>query len=76
MFASVEKLASGLRSVGYVIDPITLQIIYLAAKMQKPLLVEGPPGCGKTELAYAVAAAAGSSGVTGTSVGKARAASL
>ena len=59
MFASVEKLASGLRSVGYVIDPVTLQIVYLAAKMQKPLLVEGPPGCGKTELAYAVAAAAG-----------------
>jgi len=26
--------------------------------MRKPLLVEGPPGCGKTELAYAVAAAA------------------
>ena len=59
MFASAEKLASGLRSVGYVIDAITLQIVYLAAKMQKPLLVEGPPGCGKTELAYAVAAAAG-----------------
>jgi len=59
VFASVEKLASGLRSVGYVIDPVTLQIVYLAAKMQKPLLVEGPPGCGKTELAYAVAAAAG-----------------
>ncbi|HVI08483.1 MAG TPA: MoxR family ATPase [Candidatus Binatia bacterium] len=59
MFASVEKLASGLHSVGYVIDPITLQIVYLAGKMQKPLLVEGPPGCGKTELAYAVAAAAG-----------------
>jgi len=59
VFASVEKLASGLRSVGYVIDSVTLQIVYLAAKMQKPLLVEGPPGCGKTELAYAVAAAAG-----------------
>jgi MoxR-like ATPase len=59
VFASVEKLTSGLRSVGYVIDPVTLQIVYLAAKMQKPLLVEGPPGCGKTELAYAVAAAAG-----------------
>lgn len=59
MFISVEKLASGLHSVGYVIDPITLQIVYLAAKMQKPLLVEGPPGCGKTELAYAVAAAGG-----------------
>src|SRR5438445_12700711 len=26
--------------------------------MHKPLLVEGPPGCGKTELAYAIAAAA------------------
>jgi len=58
LFASIEKLANGLRSVGYVIDAVTLQVVYLAAKMQKPLLVEGPPGCGKTELAYAVAAAA------------------
>jgi len=33
-------------------------VVYLAARMRKPLLVEGPPGCGKTELAYAVAAAA------------------
>jgi MoxR-like ATPase len=54
----VEKLGDGLCSVGYIIDPVTLQVVYLAAKMQKPLLVEGPPGCGKTELAYAVAAAA------------------
>ena len=59
MFASVGKLAEGLREARYVIDPVTLQVVYLAAKMQKPLLVEGPPGCGKTELAYAVAAAAG-----------------
>ncbi len=59
MFASVGKLAEGLRDARYVIDPVTLQAVYLAAKMQKPLLVEGPPGCGKTELAYAVAAAAG-----------------
>ncbi|MFZ0519913.1 MAG: MoxR family ATPase [Candidatus Acidiferrales bacterium] len=59
MFASAEKLAQGLRDARYVVDPITLEIVYLAAKMQKPLLVEGPPGCGKTELAYAVAAAAG-----------------
>ena len=58
MFACIEKLANGLRNVGYVVDPVTLQVVYLAAKMQKPLLVEGPPGCGKTELAYAVAAAA------------------
>ena len=58
MFRSAGELAEGLREARYVIDPVTLQVVYLAAKMQKPLLVEGPPGCGKTELAYAVAAAA------------------
>lgn len=58
MFRSAGELAKGLRDARYVIDPVTLQVVYLAAKMQKPLLVEGPPGCGKTELAYAVAAAA------------------
>ena len=58
MFASVGKLAEGLRDAQYVVDPVTLEVVYLAAKMQKPLLVEGPPGCGKTELAYAVATAA------------------
>jgi MoxR-like ATPase len=58
VFRSAEELAKGLLDARYVIDPVTLQVVYLAAKMQKPLLVEGPPGCGKTELAYAVAAAA------------------
>ena len=58
MFRSAGELAEGLRDARHVIDPVTLQVVYLAAKMQKPLLVEGPPGCGKTELAYAVAAAA------------------
>jgi MoxR-like ATPase len=59
VFASAENLAAGFREARYVVDPVTLRVVYLAAKMQKPLLVEGPPGCGKTELAYAVAAAAG-----------------
>src|SRR3984893_15756893 len=58
MFASVEKLEQCVRRAQYVVDPVTLEVVYLAAKMQKPLWVEGPPGCGKTELAYAVAAAA------------------
>jgi len=58
VFASVRELAKGLRDAQYVIDPVTLEVVYLAARMRKPLLVEGPPGCGKTELAYAVAAAA------------------
>jgi MoxR-like ATPase len=59
LFASVEQLAEGLRRARYVTDPVTLQVVYLAASMHKPLLVEGPPGCGKTELAYAIAQVAG-----------------
>ena len=58
MFQSISELADGLADARYVIDAVTLHVVYLAAKMRKPLLVEGPPGCGKTELAYAVAAAA------------------
>lgn len=59
MFSSGEELAHKLRAARYIIDPVTLSVVYLAGRMQKPLLVEGPPGCGKTELAYAVAEAAG-----------------
>jgi MoxR-like ATPase len=59
VFASPGELAKGLRNVQYVVDPVTLDVVFLAAKMRRPLLIEGPPGCGKTELAYAVAAAAG-----------------
>jgi MoxR-like ATPase len=59
VFSSVEELAQKLRLARYIIDPVTLSVVYLAARMQKPLLIEGPPGCGKTEIAYAVAEAAG-----------------
>lgn len=59
MFESTVALAEKLWAAHYVIDPVTLQDVYLAARLQKPLLVEGPPGCGKTELAYAIAEAAG-----------------
>src|SRR5215467_15050910 len=58
VFSSTSELAEKLRAARYVIDPVTLEVVYLAARMHKPLLVEGPPGCGKTELAYAVAEAA------------------
>jgi len=58
VFRSLEELAEKLHSAKYVIDPVTLQVVYLAARMRKPLLVEGPPGCGKTELACSIAEAA------------------
>ena len=57
MFSSIEDLGHRLEAARYVIDPVTLQVVYLAVRMQKPVIVEGPPGCGKTALAQAVAAA-------------------
>src|SRR6266581_4452232 len=55
MFSSSMDLAEKLLTSNYVIDENVLTVIYLAANMRRPLLIEGPPGCGKTELAYAVA---------------------
>jgi MoxR-like ATPase len=59
VFSSAKELSEKLRTARYIIDPVTLSVVYLAARMKKPLLIEGPPGCGKTELAYAVAEAGG-----------------
>ena len=58
MFASAQELSAKLELAKYVIDPVTLKVVFLAAKMQKPVLIEGPPGSGKTELARVVAFAA------------------
>ena len=58
MFSSVAELAQKLYEVSYLVDQVTLDIVFLATQMRKPVLIEGPPGCGKTELAYAVAKAA------------------
>jgi MoxR-like ATPase len=58
MFASLEDVGAGLRAAGYIADSIATTTVYLAAKLHKPLLLEGPAGSGKTQLAYAVAEAA------------------
>jgi MoxR-like ATPase len=53
--ASVEAVAEGLREVGYLPGASTALVSYLATKLGKPVLVEGPAGVGKTELAKALA---------------------
>lgn len=58
MFDSIEGLARKLARTGYFIDPVTTHVVHLATKLRKPLLLEGPAGSGKTQLAIAVAAAA------------------
>jgi MoxR-like ATPase len=58
VFSSQYELTEGLRSAGYIADEITAITVYLAGKLHKPLLLEGPAGSGKTQLAYAVADAA------------------
>jgi MoxR-like ATPase len=54
--ASVEEVAGGLRDVGYLPGESTALVAYLAARLGKPVLVEGPAGVGKTELAKAMSA--------------------
>ena len=58
MFDSLTELSSRLSATGYFIDPVMVQVVFLAAKLKKPLLLEGPAGSGKTQLALSVAAAA------------------
>jgi MoxR-like ATPase len=53
--ASVAAVADGLRAVGYLPGDSTALISFLAFKLGKPILVEGPAGVGKTELAKALA---------------------
>jgi MoxR-like ATPase len=51
---SVQELADGLQSVGYLPGESTALVSFLATKLGKPVLVEGPAGVGKTELAKAL----------------------
>ncbi len=52
---SVQDVADGLKGVGYLPGESTALVSFLATKLGKPVLVEGPAGVGKTELAKALA---------------------
>jgi MoxR-like ATPase len=58
-FASIEEARSALAATGYLVDDELATVVFLADTLRKPLLLEGPAGTGKTELAKAVAAATG-----------------
>jgi len=54
-FASVDEIREGLAAAGYIADDGLSGVVYLADRLAKPILVEGPAGTGKTELAKSTA---------------------
>ena len=54
MFESVDDVISDLGALGYICDKRIATVVFLAQQLNKPVLVEGPAGVGKTELAKVV----------------------
>ena len=54
-FESVQQVRDGLKEVNYLADDGIAGVVYLAQRLGKPILVEGPAGTGKTQLAKSVA---------------------
>jgi MoxR-like ATPase len=59
-FDSVDEVLDRLRGADYLADSSIAGVVFLADRLEKPVLVEGPAGVGKTELAKAVAEVTGS----------------
>ncbi|MBT5067749.1 MAG: AAA family ATPase, partial [Halieaceae bacterium] len=56
---SVDNIVEALATAGYICNEQIATVVYLAAALGKPVLVEGPPGVGKTELAKSCAEVTG-----------------
>jgi len=52
--STVEQVRKTLETGGYIADEVIATAVFLAARMEKPILIEGPPGVGKTSLAQAL----------------------
>src|SRR5512138_103684 len=59
VFTSLEAASDALARVGYLPSPEIATAVFLADRLEKPILVEGPAGVGKTELGRAFAASSG-----------------
>jgi MoxR-like ATPase len=59
MYASPDETLAALERVGYFTDKKTATTVYLAGKLHRPIMLEGPAGAGKTELATSVSHAYG-----------------
>ncbi len=59
MFASVDDVITRFEALKYITSRTIATVVYLATSLRKPILVEGPAGVGKTELAKVLSAALG-----------------
>jgi len=59
LFQSIEEVGERLAEQSYVSDRRLATVVFLATRLGKPILVEGPAGVGKTELAKSLAGAVG-----------------